>query len=203
MLKYNKWLGVSIRHVQTSLMLLIVVTGMLATSGCTTAIEMVAEDRSSENIQKDSKIILGLKNDINNQMGTGKAFSISTNVYEQVVLLTGIVETTDKRAQAGNIANAHPGVKKVINEIQVIPASEQKSVDDEGYTDDFVVNQKFYGKLVSTAGVSHTNWRHESVNGVLYLFGRALSKAEMSKVISIAKNTKDVRKVVNHAFVRP
>jgi len=117
-------------------------------------------------------------------------------------LLTGVVETSDKRAQAGNIANAHPGVKKVINELQVIPEADQKSADDDGYIDDFVVNQKFYGKLISTSGVSHTNWRHNSVSGVLYLFGRALSQAEMNKVVSIAKSTENVRKVVNHAFVR-
>lgn len=203
MLKYNKWLGVSIKYVQTGLMVVGLFVAAVTISGCTTAIEMASEDRSGTNIEKDSTIIVGLKNDYNNQMGTGKAFAITNDVYEQTVMLTGMVTTSEKRAQAGNIANAHPGVKKVINELQVVPEDQQKKVEDDGYVDDFVVNQKFYGKLITTAGVSHTNWRHNSVNGVLYLFGRALSQAEMNKVVSIAKNTEDVRKVVNHAFVRP
>ena len=202
MLKYNKWLGGSIKYVQTTLVTLAIVVGAMTMSSCG-SVEMVVEDRSGAHIELDSKIIVGLKNDINNQMGTGKAFSITNDVYEQTVMLTGIVETSNMRAQAGDIANAHPGVKQVINELQVIPTIEQKSVEDEGYIDDIVVNTKFYGKMVSTAGVSHTNWRYNSVNGVMYLFGRALSQAEMNKVISIAKNTENVRKVVNHAIVKP
>ena len=185
-----------------SILIIMITSVGLALTGCASAVEMAAEDRAGSYIETDSKIIVGLKNDYNNQMGTGKAFSITNDVYEGTVLLTGVVETSDKRAQAGNIANAHPGIKKVINELQVIPEDAQKSAGDDGYTDDIVVNTKFYGKLISTAGVSHTNWRYNSVNGVMYLFGRALSQAEMNKVIGIAKTTEDVRKVVNHAFVR-
>ena len=183
--------------------LIIMVTSIgLSLAGCASVVEMASEDRTMDHIETDTAMIAGIKNDINNQMGSGNAFAITNDVYEQTVMLTGTVYTVDERAHAGNIANAHPNVKKVINELQVVPEGTEAKEGDSDFVNDFVVKNKFYAKLASTAGVSHTNWRFNSVNGVLYLFGRSLSQSEMSKVISIAKNTEGVRKVVNHAFVR-
>lgn len=90
-----------------------------------------------------------------------------------------------------------PDVKEVINEIQVVPPDAEGSA-----VDDIVVVEKLTLKLASTQGVSHTNWRVRSVNGTVYLFGRSLSRAETQRVVGIAKDTEDVRKVVNHAVVR-
>lgn len=163
-------------------------------------IEMAVEERSGDNIQKDTKIKAGIIADINNRIGTGMAASLGVDVYEQVVMLTGEVSTDADFRKVESIARAHPGVKRLHNEIQVVPEGTEA---EGGWIDDVVVKQKFYGKLATTAGVSHTNWRYRSVNGVLYLFGRALSQGEMDKVVAIAKDTKDVRHVVNHAFVRP
>lgn len=165
-------------------------------------IEMVAEDRTAANIETDTKIIAGITTNINNQIGTKQAVLITKDVYEQVVLITGTVPTGKMKTQAGDIAREYPGVKRVINELQVIAEDEVAKEGDNDFVDDFVVKQKFYGKLISTTGVNHTNWRHNSVNGVLYLFGRALSQSELNLVVKLAKSTDNVREVVNYAFVR-
>lgn len=163
-------------------------------------VEMAVEDRSGGDIKDDTEIKAGIIADINNRMGTGMAASLNVDVYEQVVMLTGEVETDADFRKAESIARAHPGVRRLYNEIQVVP----EGTDAEGsWIDDVVVKQKFYGKLATTAGVNHTNWRYRSVNGVLYLFGRPLSQGEMDRVLAIAKDTENVRRVVNHAFVRP
>ena len=161
------------------------------------AIEMAVEDRTGDQIAADTELKAGLIADINNRMSTKLAALLSFDVYEGNVMVTGEVEKRDDRIKVAEIINSHPETKTVYNEIQVVdPDAESKFVDD------VVIDKKFYGKLASTTGVSHTNWRWRSVNGTLYLFGRALSQAEMNKVVSIARDTENVRRVVNHAFVR-
>lgn len=192
-------------HIDTKSLLLIAMMPVagLALTGCATppisAIETVAEDRSAADIKTDTQIKAGILADINNRMGTVMAASLTVSIYEQNVMVTGKVESPAERAKVSDILGATGGLKKFYNEVQVIPEGTET---ENSAVDDVVVEQKFYGKLVTSAGVSHTNWRYDSVNGTLYLFGRALSKAEMNKVVAIAKDTTNVRKVVNYAFVR-
>jgi osmotically-inducible protein OsmY len=179
--------------------------GAMALSGCSplgvpiSAIEAVAEDRSSSDIATDTKIKAGIISDINGAMTTKLAALLNVDVYEQEVMLTGVVKTAADKAKAGSLAIARPGVKNVLNEIQVVPEGKEP---EGGVTDDIVIEKKFYGKLASSMGVSHTNWRYRAVNHVIYLFGRALSIAERDKVIAIAEDVDGVPRVVNHAFVR-
>lgn len=164
-----------------------------------TPVEMAVEDRQGGDIARDTQIKAGLIADISREMSDELATRIGIDVYEQVVMLTGEVKSDAERTQLENIVRASSRVKRLYNEIQVVP----EGTEAEGsWIDDVVVKQKFYGKLATTSGVDHTNWRYRSVNGVLYLFGRALSQGEMDKVIAIAKDTKDIQQVVNHAFVR-
>ena len=189
------------RHLRKLALLMGLIMAAPLLSACgppISAIEMALEDRSADHIKSDTKIKAGIITDINNRMSTKLAALLNVDVYEGRVLLTGEVENRADRNKAGDIARNHPGTGKVINEIQVVPPEAESSL-----VDDVVIEKKFYGKLASTSGVSHTNWRWRSVNGTLYLFGRALSKGEMNKVVSIAKDTENVRKVVNHTFVRP
>ncbi len=163
------------------------------------AIEMVAEDRAFEDQKTDTKIKAGILTDINNRMGTTYAALLNVDVYEQRVLLTGAVDTAGDRVKAGSLAREVPDVDYVINEIQVVPPDSEA---EGSAVDDLVIVEKLTVKLASTQGVSHTNWRIRSVNGTVYLFGRSLSQGETRKVLGIARDTADVRKVVNHAVVR-
>ncbi|RED51522.1 BON domain-containing protein [Aestuariispira insulae] len=161
------------------------------------AIEMALEDRTGEQIAADAELKAGLIADVNNRMTTKLAALLTFDVYEGNVMITGEVESRDDRIKVAEVVNSHPDSKTVYNELQVVdPDAESNLVDD------VVIKQKFFGKLATTAGVTQSNWRYQSVNGTLYLFGRALSQAEMNKVVAIARDTEKVRRVVNHAFVR-
>lgn len=162
------------------------------------AVEMAVEDRTAEAIKNDTALWGGIKTDINNRIGLKEAALIKVDVYEGRVMLTGEVDTGAKRSKIAEVVKAHPDTSTIFNEIQVVDPDAESS-----FVDDVVIDKKFYGKLASTSGVSHTNWRWQSINGTLYLFGRALSQAELNKVVSIARDTENVRKVVNHAIVRP
>lgn len=169
----------------------------------TSAVEAVAEDRSSEDIAKDLKIKAAITANVIDKMGTD-VVSISSDVYEQDVMLTGTVESAAQKAQAGKLTAAIEGVKKVYNEIIVVPPkTEKKKGTVENFVDDTVIEKKINALLLEARGVNVTNFRWRAVGGHVFLFGRALSKPELKKAIAIVRDIKDVTAVTSRVKVRP
>jgi len=165
------------------------------------AVEAVAEDRSADDISKDTQLKTKVVAAITDQMGTDVA-SVSTDVYEQDIMLTGMVETQAQKSQAGKIAKNATGAKKVYNEIIVHKKTEKDKGAVEGFVDDTVIEKKCNALLLEAKGVSVTNYRWRAVGGHVFLFGRALSKSELSKAIGVVKGIKGVRKVTSRVKVR-
>jgi len=170
-------------------------------SAIVTAVEAVAEDRSSEDIAKDLEIKASITADVVDQMGSD-VISISADVYEQDVMLTGSVEKDEQKKQAGKLAASVDGVKKLYNEILVITDLEKKKGAAEGFVEDTVIEKKINALLLDGKGVNVTNFRWRAVSGNVFLFGRALSKAELSKAVGIVKEIEDVISVTNRVKVR-
>ena len=165
------------------------------------AVEAAVEDRSSSDIGKDAKIKASIVSTITDKMGSD-VISVSTDVYEQDVLLTGVVETNKQKQQAGNIATSIKGVKKVYNDIIVHKKTDKDKGAVEGFVDDTVIEKKINALLLEGKGVNVTNFRWRSVGGHVFLFGRALSKAELSKAIKIVKGIKGVARVTSRVKVK-
>ena len=89
------------------------------------AVEAAVEDRTAEDIATDLAIKGKLTANVIDKMGSD-VISISADVYEQVVMLTGTVETSKQKTQAGRLAKAVEDVKKVYNEILVIKAIDKE-----------------------------------------------------------------------------
>lgn len=168
-------------------------------SALSSVVEAAAEDRSTGDIATDARIKTAIAAAIADKMGKA-AVSISSDVYEQDVLLTGTVKSAAEKDQAGKLAKAVEGVKKIHNEL-FVPAASDKGAAKE-FADDTVIEKKVQGKLMAEKGISHTNWRWRVVGGKVFLFGRALSKAEYAKVEALAKGTEGVSAVVNRAKVK-
>ncbi|WP_161957619.1 BON domain-containing protein [Mariprofundus sp. EBB-1] len=165
------------------------------------AVEAVAEDRSSSDIGKDTKIKASIVSKITDQMGSD-VVSVSSDVYEQDVMLTGIVETLKQKQQASGIAKLVKGVKKVYNEIIVHKKNDKDKGAVEGFVDDTVIEKKTNALLLEGKNVNVTNFRWRSVGGHVFLFGRALSKTELNKAIKIVKSIKGVSKVTSRVKVK-
>ena len=159
------------------------------------AIEAAAEDRSSGDIAKDLEIKAKITADVIDKMGSD-VVSINADVYEQDVMLTGSVETAGQKTDAGALAKAVEDVKKVYNEIIVIKAV-------ENFVDDSVIETKVNALLLDGTDVNITNFRGRSVGAHVFLFGRALSKAEHEKATKIVKEIEGVQSVTSRAKVRP
>ena len=166
------------------------------------AVEAAVEDRSADDIAKDAEIKAKIVATITDEMGSDM-ISFSTDVYEQDVMLTGVVETGDLKTTAGRLAKGVEGVKKVYNEVLVIPKVKQEKGAVEGFVDDTVIEKKINALLIDAKGVNVTNFRWRSVGGHVFLFGRALSKDELKKAIAVVKDIKNVTQVTARVKVVP
>jgi hyperosmotically inducible periplasmic protein len=166
------------------------------------ALEAAVEDRSGEDIAKDAEIRIKITADVIDKMGTD-VISINADVYEQDVLLTGVVEKDDQRDLAEAITGTVEGVKKIHNMIMIKDALDEEKGAVENFVDDSVIETKINALLLDGKGVNVTNFRWRSVGGHVFLFGRALSGAEKTKAIKIVKDIENVVTVKSLVKVKP
>lgn len=183
--------------------LLIALVALLALTACDIYIPIfhedpttLSEDRSEEMKRQDDRI----RGDILSafvEQEVGRLKNITVDVYEQNVLLTGTVTGPQARDTAGVVAASAEGVGRIINEIQVI---EDSSLRDK--TEDLSIENMLKGSLRKSNKINSFNLRWHSVNGVVYMFGRAKSQQERDKALQIARSVKGVRDVIDHIVVR-
>ena len=90
------------------------------------------------------------------------------------------------------------GVKRIVNELQV--------TNDYGIgaaANDLWIETKLKVLLLGTKDIRSINYRWRSVNGTVYVIGAARSQQEMNTVLDVIRKTDRVKKVINHAWVRP
>ena len=165
-------------------------------------IEAAVEDRSGDDIAKDAEIRIKITADVIDKMGTD-VISINADVYEQDVMLTGIVESDTQRDLAEAITGTVEGVKKIHNMIMIKEALDEEKGAVENFVDDSVIETKINALLLDGKGVNVTNFRWRSVSGHVFLFGRALSEAEKTKAIKIVKGIENIARVKSLIKVRP
>ena len=165
-------------------------------------VEAAVEDRSSEDISKDLDLKAKITAEVIDKLGTD-VISINADVYEQIVMLTGAVDKASLKTEAGKLAKSINDVKKVINEMLVIEPLNKKKGAAEAFVDDTVIESKINALLLDGEGVNVTNMRWRSVQGHVFLFGRALSSDERKKAVNIVTDIKNVLSVTNRIFIRP
>ena len=122
---------------------------------------------------------------------------VTVDVSEGRVMLTGSVEKTETHDEAVKIAWQTPGVRQVIDEIQVTDQGGFKS----GVNDAWIAN-KLRTQLMFNGDVKNVNYTVEVENGVVYLFGIAQDQAELDRVIASARDIADVKKIINHVVLK-
>jgi osmotically-inducible protein OsmY/endonuclease YncB( thermonuclease family) len=156
----------------------------------------VAEHRSLYTTAKDYTI----RSEIRSRLGDeGLLLDISTDVYNGRVMLTGLVNYTAERDRAEELARLVSGVRGIYNEIQITRnASVQAFL--QASAEGLVVESKLKVKLLTAEGVRSINYRLRAMNGVVYVFGTAVSPEELDRVVNIAYATRDVRDVITHVM---
>jgi osmotically-inducible protein OsmY len=153
---------------------------------------MLAADRSLYNVANDYSIKSEITGSI---LDEAMYLNISTDVYQGMVMLTGIVTDADAKTKAEKLARRVPGVREVFNEIQVS--------EEDGLTtriSDVVIEKKLSTYLLLASGVTSINFRWRAVDGIVYFMGIAKSRQELDKVLSVAR-VNGVRRIVTHIFL--
>lgn len=165
------------------------------------AVEAALEDRSADDIGVDLKLKAVIVAEVVEKM-TDDVISIGVDVYEQDVMLTGAVDNALIRARAGQLVAAIEGIKKLHNEILIIKPLDKDKGAVENFVDDTVIETKINALLLDATGVNVTNFRYRSINGNVFLFGRAFSAKEKQKATAVARDVENVKSVKNLAKVR-
>lgn len=167
-----------------------------------TLIDRAIEARKAKDIVEDNRIVIDV-NKVMADLGTLKA---STEIYEQRLLITGIFDDKalyDKfRAGVGKVK----GVKKLYWHAIYMPKAEQERRKKEmlDWADVLVLETKVRVNLIGTKGVADVNYKTVGDSfGTVYMLGRARSQGEMNKALSVIRETKGVKKVVNYGYVKP
>lgn len=122
---------------------------------------------------------------------------VNLQVQEGRVLLSGNMRTPEQRVEAVRLAWLAPGVREVINEIEV--------TDKSGLTDtarDTWLSTQLKSTLLLDKEIASINYSIETVNQVIYLMGVAQSQAELDRVIGHAKDLSYVRRVVSYVLLK-
>ncbi len=122
---------------------------------------------------------------------------ISVEALEGRVLLLGAVPKPDDRIEASRLAWETPGVREVMNEVQVTDRS-----GIVNYFKDAKITTELRLLILRDRDIRDINYSIETVNGIVYLLGIAQDKAELDKLTHHARNIAGVEKVISHVRLR-
>ena len=150
---------------------------------------LVATDRRSAGTQVDDEAI-ELK--IANNIGAGFGDRVHVNVtsYNGLVLLTGEVPTQDLVGQIGEIARTTAKVRRVVNEIGVMPVSSIGTRTNDSY-----ITSKVKARFVEANKFPPNRVKVVTEREVVYLMG-LVTHAEGDAAAQIAATTSGVIRVV-------
>jgi hyperosmotically inducible protein len=130
------------------------------------------------------------------------SFDINTDVHDGNVTLTGKVNSSVDKSLAGELIKSLDGVKDVNNELSVMKQhSDKDSKDLSDSLTDSKVATVVKTRLLFSADVSGTDINVDVAHGVVTLKGTVSSDAERDLALTIAKNTDDVKDVVDELRV--
>ncbi|MBE0442472.1 MAG: BON domain-containing protein [Psychrobacter sp.] len=139
-------------------------------------------DRSIEHTAKIN--VYGLQEDLQ------QTSRMSIDSFNSEVLLTGEVPTEAIKTEIEKVVSSMPDVRRVYNELNVSASKGYSSTVQDGY-----ITSKLLAKVVASNGVSTSQIKAVSDNGVVYIMGR-MTPTQQSNLIDIANTTVGVTELV-------
>jgi osmotically-inducible protein OsmY len=124
--------------------------------------------------------------------------NVTVDVRHARVLLTGNVANENDVRRAVELAWKARGVEEVLNELTVNPDAGLRLA-----AEDNLVKKNLEARLLVTKHVWVINYSINVVNGTAYLLGRVHDQLELDRVLTIARTTRGVKRVVNYLQIRP
>lgn len=169
-----------------------------------TVVDRAIEARSGADIALDNKAVIR----VNAAMADFALASVSTEIYEQRLLITGVIAERKDYDGFEKSVREIGGIKQIFWHVRHMPKAQQEQEIAAGrmleWTDVVVLESKGKGRLIGTRGVADVNFRVAADSfGALYVLGRARSVPEQSKVLARVRDGRGVKRVVDYITVRP
>ena len=173
----------------TTLATLLAGCAPILVAGAVGGAALVATDRRSTGAQVDDEAI-ELK--ISNNVGTGFGDRVHVNVtsFNGIVLLTGEVPTPDLVASIEQIARTTPKVRRIVDELAVIPVTDLNS-----RTNDTYITSKVKARFVEANKFAPNHVKVVTERQIVYLMG-LVTHAEADTAAQLAATTSGVSRVV-------
>ncbi len=156
----------------------------------------VSDERSVGKMIDDKMISSKINSDFAQKANGHMFLSITVNVLEGRVMLTGSVASRECIDDAVKTAWSTKGVREVINELKVELKSMKHSANDT------LIEKAIDGRLLIEKKLISTNYKISVNNNVVYILGIAQNQNEMDRALYIARNAKGVEKVINYIILK-
>ncbi|MCA9916227.1 MAG: BON domain-containing protein [Anaerolineae bacterium] len=168
-----------------------VVSSATATGGA------AAQERSIGRVLDDATIYteiqhLFFQSDVNDLL-----MNVTARVREGRVLLIGKTRNHATSVEAVRLAWEAQGVREVINEIEV---TEPDPLINSA--EDYWIETQIEARLLATRGIRSINYTIECSGGVVYVLGIGQNEQEVRDVMTIASQTKGVKKVISYVRLK-
>lgn len=149
---------------------------------------------ADEMIVPDSQLLTVVKDKIEADKSlAGSNVNVTIETKDQVVILTGVVNSDSEADTMIKIAESTPGVKDV--DTTNLQVKESKQPLQDTYITAKVKGKLIREKLFGDDDVTPMTVHVETNNGVVYLTGTAETREQVENAVKIAQSVKDVTKV--------
>ena len=184
---------------------IIIVIGLLATLGCSgpqvittgagAAIAAAEDEKTLGDVFDDTSISIGIKDRVFMYEAV-LLTKIGVDVEKGKVLLTGILKDQNQRVEVVRLAWKQPGVREVINEIEI-----EDSFNIKNYAEDKIIQVQLVGKVLGDRDIKKLKYNFEVQNKVIFILGVTSDEAELERVFDHARSIKDVQDIISYVDV--
>jgi osmotically-inducible protein OsmY len=184
---------------------ILIILGLLATLGCTgpqvvtsgagAAIAAAEDEKTLGDVFDDTSISIGIKDRVFMHDAI-LLTKIGVDVEKGKVLLTGILNDQSQRVEIVRIAWKEPGVREVINEIEI-----EDSFNIKNYAEDKIIQVQLVGKVLADADIRKLKYNFEVQNKVIFILGVTSDKLELERVFDHARSIKGVQDIISYVDI--
>jgi osmotically-inducible protein OsmY len=162
------------------------------TTGAGAAIAAAEDEKTLGDVFDDTNISIGIKDRVFMYEAI-LITKIGVDVEKGKVLLTGILNNQSQRVEVVRLAWKQPGVKEVINEIEI-----EDSFNIKNYAEDKIIQVQLVGKVLSDKNIKKLKYNFEVQNKVIFILGVTSDEAELERVFDHARSIKGVRDIISY-----
>ena len=187
---------------QSSVLLLVISAFVSSCVSPVTIGQRALEDRSIEDIAKDNEIVAN----VNGLMAKYETASVSTEIYEQRLVVYGLLNDKPTHDNFRKDTQAVEGINQLYWHVLYMSDEEQAAKESEmlGFSGGLEVKARVEEKWLETEGINSLNYRVAiGPLGEAYVLGRAFTGAEQDQALAAVRNVDGVTNVVDYVEVRP